>query len=127
MGFPHDKAKKAIDSSKSNVLNDLIDLIIKDLSESASSEPALQKKGTEKNEYVPYSCEVCTLINEKNPGPFCMACESPAPAHALKVVKTEAQTAISMEAKPKTEGTDGAAESTDEATKKINQEELAEK
>ena len=35
MGFPPDKAKKAIQSSKSAALNDLIDVILKDL----ASEP----------------------------------------------------------------------------------------
>lgn len=69
MGFPEDRAKKALAASKSTTLNDLIDLIIKDMSENPV-EPSPEQI-PDKKEYVPYNCEVCTLFNEINPGPHC--------------------------------------------------------
>lgn len=101
MGFPEEKAKKAMEKSKSNVLNDLIDLIIKDMSNSSFSEPVkVATAGEPKKEYSTYHCEVCTFINENNPGPTCSVCSSPAPAFALKVTQAT-DASKSMEAKPK--------------------------
>lgn len=66
MGFPPEYAKKAIETSNSNVLEVLIDLILKDM----QSNPPIQKL-PEKKEYTAYSCEICTFNNDNNPGPFC--------------------------------------------------------
>ena len=89
MGFPAVKAKKVIAEAKSTALNDLIDLILKELAndtgdsmKSADPKPAVE----EKKEYIAYNCEVCTFINEPN-CPVCAVCGSPAPAHAIKVTK----------------------------------------
>jgi len=92
MGFPFEKAKKVIESSQSTVLNDLIDLIIKDMQENPDAEtPNIQAK----KEYTAYECEACTFLNQDNPGPFCQVCGNKAPKFAEKCSKEE-PVALSM-------------------------------
>lgn len=85
MGFQKEQAKKAMAKSKSSVLNDLIDIIIKDMSDMGASHVAATAEKPIAAIYIAYSCEVCTFINENNPGPTCSVCGSAAPTHALKV------------------------------------------
>jgi hypothetical protein len=68
MGFPVAKAKKVIEESKSTALNDLIDLILKDLT---SEVEAQTLKQPQKIEYGPYSCDVCTFLNKDSPSSIC--------------------------------------------------------